>query len=198
MQQIHPSSIWCQPRSRGLLLVGFRLLRHVVETMDPLPPILPSTPCMVIPLTADVSAHPWEIFGAEADYTVARLPLKHFLFETHPTINFVRCVALQSADELANENRRLDRDREMNVSIDAANLVDYDIAKIDCFFPERSPRQRFDGLAKRWQAEFRVPDQMEIDLAVVILGHARNSRAEAARRKPRKRGCTSTRIVAVK
>jgi hypothetical protein len=124
---------------------------------------------MVLALIADISAYPIEILRAVTHDAVAGLPLQY------PAAEFLVCFmarrALQLADEFADENRRCDRDGEVHMSLDAADLVNEHPGSSDEALFQIAMNERLDAGREQRLTEFRVPSQVQVDFAVIVAGH---------------------------
>lgn len=86
---------------------------------------------MALALVANIRLDPFQILGAKADHAVPRLPLEHLPTNSELLAGVVRERSLQLADELGNRNRRGDREANVDVRFDAADLVDVDAGRVD-------------------------------------------------------------------
>src|SRR5260370_9793838 len=73
-------------------------------------------------LIADVVYHPFQILRAETNDTIACLPIQAFAIYEF-VINLVRTPAFQLPNPIADKKRRRDRNRDMNMSLSAADFM---------------------------------------------------------------------------
>jgi hypothetical protein len=129
---------------------------------------------MVLPLVSDVLSHPFQITGPKAHHSISGLPLEHLAAAAKTGVHFMRGSTLEPPNELTDRERGGNGHRQMHVRLNSADLMD----EYPWFFhappTQFAVRQRFDLGNKQRLAAFGMPRQMQVDLAIVVLGHERS------------------------
>jgi len=122
-------------------------------------------------LVADITSDPIEITVAETHDAVAGLLLQRLVAEADLLIDFVGRRSLQLTDQLANQNRRRNCQNNMDMRFRAADFVNKNALRANQSLFDVPMRQRLDRRCQQRQAVFGVPNQVQIDLTVIAVGH---------------------------
>jgi len=130
-------------------------------------------------LIADVFYHPFQIFRAETNDTITSLPIQELAIYEF-MVDMMRTRAFDLSDPLADCQRRRDGYGDMNVRLDTANFVEDQTARLQSIGADKAMETSLDPLVYDWQIDFRMPNEMEIDLGVGPRRHGS---------KPAEAGC---------
>lgn len=156
--------------ARGLR-VRVAVERLCIRGRDPLQTVNRGSLDVMLPPIPHVGPDPIEIAPTEAHHAVPGLPLKNRLAASGLVIDMVRRGALQLTDEFAGPNRRRNRYHDVDVRLGASDFVNEQTVGVDELLLEKPVNERFDRRCQQRRAVFRVPNQMEVDFAVVVAGH---------------------------
>ena len=126
---------------------------------------------MMLLLILDVRDHPGQVFRSEANDSIPGLPLKHFVARDGLAIHVVRGTALQLANPFARRECRRHRHGKVYVRGDATNLMNVRTGSFDDSLTQRTISSSPHFVAEQGKAVLGVPNQVQIDLAVLNAGH---------------------------
>jgi hypothetical protein len=70
--------------------------------------------------------------------------------------------------QLANGQGRRDRHGQMHVVVRAADFMHEGAGSVDNSFFQTTVGDRFDRWRQQWRTGFRVPDDVQIDFAIIV------------------------------
>jgi len=167
-------SIGCtilNPVYRASLSVALAIFRQRLIHRNAFQPIVDRPPRTMLPLISNVVFHPLQILRPEADHTVSALPLENFISGRVLVIDLVRRCSFQFSDEFADRNRGRNCHADVDERFNSTDLMHENTGGIDEPLSQRATVCSFNVWGEKRESVLRVPDEMEIDFAVVVSSH---------------------------